>query len=636
MNQEIVSHLSENQMESHLAENQDINMPSHLSESDNISRNLCGIVDMGSNGIRFSISSISPHHARITPCVFKDRIGISLYEIQYPNRDSLEQIPIPREIIAEICSAIKRFKLICEDFGVPDKSVTVVATEATRIALNRDELISEIKSTVDWEVRVLSEEEEGSLTTLGLFASAAEHETDGIYFDLLSGSCQLSWIRYLPNGEYQKSDKVATLLYGSGTITRLVRAINENDVSKLKLFDDLKTDFTNALKDIQIPEDMVRDAEQSDGFTLITRGGGLRGMGHLLITQDKDYPVQTIINGFRTNSNNFKSISDYLFLKGKIPNFDNNCHKIKKFFKISEKRSIQLPAVGLLTSALLESLPRIKSIYFSEGGIREGALYDQLPVSIRSQDPVIIASKPYAPLLSNKYLQLLLSAVPRNIDTGDYVIPEIVWKRVAPALCNLAFIHASYPKELQPTAALHVAVTGIISGCNGLSHEMRALIGIALCYRWGGNIPGTEDNFLESMERVLLNQYDESSRKNTRTARRMIWWTKYIGTIMYVICGVHPGGNIRNNLFKFNVVPRSFSSKEKQMQQMSIDEELENEDASLMRSDKADYEAIVSISRDDLKTSASVRARIITLQKRIKKLSRGNAERVKISVQMYD
>lgn len=631
--------------------------PTHMSESENISRSLCGIVDMGSNGIRFSISSTAPHHARITPCVFKDRIGISLYEIQYPHRDSLEQIPIPAEIIDEICSAIKRFQLICEDFGVPDKSVTVVATEATRIALNKDELISAIRSTVDWEVRVLSEEEEGSLTTLGLFASAAEHETDGIYFDLLSGSCQLSWIRYLPGGEYVKSDKVATLPYGSGTITRLVRAINDNDVSKLKLFDDLKNDFTNALAEIQIPADMVRDAEENDGFTLITRGGGLRGMGHLLITQDKDYPVQTIINGFRTNSDNFKSISDYLFLKGKIPNFDNNCHKIKKFFKISEKRSIQLPAVGLLTSALLESLPRIKSIYFSEGGIREGTLYDQLPLTIRSEDPVIIASRPYAPLLTNKYLELLLSAIPRSDITGEYAIPEIVWKRVAPALCNLAFIHSSYPKELQPTAALHVAVTGIISGCNGLSHEMRALIGIALCYRWGGNIPGTEDHFLEAMERVLLNQYDEGSRRNTRTARRMIWWTKYIGTIMYVICGVHPGGNIRNNLFKFNVVPRggvstlssgssgsgasgsgsSGNAVTRSMNhQLSIDEELESEEPVQSRTDRADYEAIVSISRDDLKTSASVRARIITLQKRIKKLSRGNAERVKVSVQIYD
>ena len=611
-----------------------IDTESDLTESENISRNLCGLVDMGSNGIRFSISSISPHHARITPCVFKDRIGISLYEIQFPNEDSLDQIPIPDNIIEEICSAIKRFKLICEDFGVPDKNVIVIATEATRIAINRDELIQQINKETNWEVKVLSQEEEGTMTTLGLIACAAENETNGIYFDLLSGSCQISWIKTLPDGTFTKSKKVVFLPYGSGTITRLVKAIDGNDSSKLKLFDDLKADFVQAIQDIQIPDDMMQMANENDGFTLITRGGGLRGMGHLLISQDKDYPVQTIINGFCTNFTNFQSISDYLFLKGKVPNFDNNCNKIKRFFKISEKRSIQLPAVGLLTSALLEALPKISSIYFSEGGIREGYLYSQLPISIHKQDPIIVASKAYAPLLSNKYLKLLLSAVPHNRQTGKYLIPEIVWKRVAPTLCNLAFIHASYPKELQPTAALHVAITGIISGCNGLSHEMRALVGIALCYRWGGNIPETEEHFLESMENVILNQYNENSSINIKSAKRIIWWTKYIGTIMYVICGVHPGGNIRDNIFKFHVVPRSTTSKESQSS--TIDEELEKELQLGNRPERADYEAIVSISRDDLKTSASVRARIITLQKRIKKLSRGNVERVKVTVQMFD
>lgn len=606
----------------------------HMSESENISRNLCGIVDLGSNGIRFSISSISLHHARITPCVFKDRIGISLYEIQFPNKDSLQQQPIPIEIITEICSAIQRFKLICEDFGVPDKNVKIIATEATRIALNKDTLVNAIENATNWEVNVLTETEEGNITTLGLLASSSYKEINGLYFDLLSGSCQLSWIKALQNGKFIKSSKVVSLPYGSGTITRLVKAIDNNDTSKLKLFNDIKTDFLRALEEIKIPDDMIKEAEENDGFTLITRGGGLRGIGHLIINQDKELPIQTIINGFSCNFNNFKSISDYLLLKNKIPNFDNNCKKLKKFFKISEKRSIQLPAVGLLTSALLESLPKLKSIYFTEGGIREGILYSQLSNEIRHQDPLIIASQPYAPLLSNKYLQLLLSAIPCNNKASEYLVPEIVWRRVAPTLCNLAFIHASYPKELQPTAALHVAVTGIISGCNGLSHEVRALIGIALCYRWGGNIPETEEHFLESLERVVLNQYNENSKLNIKRAKRIIWWTKYIGTIMYVICGVHPGGNIRDNLFQFKIVPRMPSLKEKQA--AYIDEELENENEIPTRIEKIDYEAIVIISKDDLKTSASVRSRIITLQKRIKKLSRGNVERVKVSVQISD
>ena len=122
---------------------------------------------------------------------------------------------------------------------------------------------------------------------------------------------------------------------------------------------------------------------------------------------------------------------------------------------------------------MFESLPYIKSVYFSEGGVREGTLYSILPREIRGQDPLIIASRPYAPLLVDKYSALLMTALPEND------IPEIIYKRIVPALANLAFVHASYPKELQPTAALHIATRGIVAGCHGLSHVARALIGIA-------------------------------------------------------------------------------------------------------------------------------------------------------------
>ena len=71
-------------------------------EADVVSRHLCGIVDIGSSGIRFSISSKAPHHARIMPCVFKDRVGVSLHDVQY-EENTLKKIPIPKDIIREIC-----------------------------------------------------------------------------------------------------------------------------------------------------------------------------------------------------------------------------------------------------------------------------------------------------------------------------------------------------------------------------------------------------------------------------------------------------------------------------------------------------------------------------------------------------
>ncbi|CAI4463064.1 CRB_1a_G0017880.mRNA.1.CDS.1 [Saccharomyces cerevisiae] len=586
---------------------------STLSDSDTetevVSRNLCGIVDIGSNGIRFSISSKAAHHARIMPCVFKDRVGLSLYEVQY-NTHTNAKCPIPRDIIKEVCSAMKRFKLICDDFGVPETSVRVIATEATRDAINADEFVNAVYGSTGWKVEILGQEDE---TRVGIYGVVSSFNTvRGLYLDVAGGSTQLSWV-ISSHGEVKQSSKPVSLPYGAGTLLRRMRTDDNR-----ALFYEIKEAYKDAIEKIGIPQEMIDDAKKEGGFDLWTRGGGLRGMGHLLLYQSEGYPIQTIINGYACTYEEFSSMSDYLFLKQKIP----GSSKEHKIFKVSDRRALQLPAVGLFMSAVFEAIPQIKAVHFSEGGVREGSLYSLLPKEIRAQDPLLIASRPYAPLLTEKYLYLLRTSIPQED------IPEIVNERIAPALCNLAFVHASYPKELQPTAALHVATRGIIAGCHGLSHRARALIGIALCSRWGGNIPESEEKYSQELEQVVLREGDKAE------ALRIVWWTKYIGTIMYVICGVHPGGNIRDNVFDFHVSKRS--EVETSLKELIIDDANTTKVKEESTRKNRGYEVIVRISKDDLKTSASVRSRIITLQKKVRKLSRGSVERVKIGVQFYE
>lgn len=577
------------------------------SETEVVSRNLCGVVDIGSNGVRFSISSKAAHHARIMPCVFKDRLGISLYEVQFSS-STHARIPIPKGVISEICAAMKRFKLICEDFGVPESSVRVIATDATRDAINRDAFISAVYKSTGWEVEVLSQEEEGKV---GIYSLCSSFDTaSGLYLDISGGISQLSWIRST-NGEVLQSSTPVCLPYGASELTRRLKIED-----KKELFKEIKEAYIRAIKEINIPDFLLEEAEREGGFELWTRGGGLRGLGHLLLSQSSDYPIQTIINGLCYSYEEFSGICDYLLLRNKIPNSQNT-----KIFKLSERRAQQLPAVGLFLCAVLDIFPKIKSVHFSEGGVREGTLYSILPREIRSQDPLVIASRPYSPLLGDKYLALLKTAIP--VDN----VPDIVCSRISPALCNLAFIHASYPKELQPTAALHVATRGIIAGCHGLSHRMRALIGIALCNRWGGNIPPTEEKYMQLLEEVVLRN------GNKAEAKRIVWWTKYIGTIMYVICGVHPGGNIRDDVFDFSIA--KLGKLAPAVQDLSISDP-KSKTSDHPHQKHRDYLVKIRINKDDLKTSASVRARIITLQKKIRKLSRGSPEKVKVEVEFYD
>ncbi|CDR47035.1 CYFA0S27e01002g1_1 [Cyberlindnera fabianii] len=556
-------------------------------EADVVGRALMGIVDIGSNGIRFSISSKAPHHARTIPCVFKDRVGISLFDVQY-EANSTQKIPIPKETIQEVCAAMKRFKLICEDFGVPESGVRLVATEATREAVNSQEFRDAIYDSTGWEVELLSKEDEGRIGAYGVASSF--NSLSGLFMDLGGGSTQISWIQCL-NGEIKTSPTSVSLPYGAAALTKRMQFED-----KKALYFEIQNAYKEALKTIDVPQSMIDDAERNGGFDLYTCGGGLRGLGYSILADIKEYPIPTIINGFSCSFTDFINVSNFLFLKGALPK--------KEIFRVSERRRTQLPAVGLLVSAAFDSLPKIKTVHFSEGGVREGCLYSMLPREIRAQDPLIIASRPYAPLLADKYLELLRTALPEKY------VPREVRDRIAPALCNLAFVHCSYPKELQPTAALHVATTGIIAGSHGLSHLTRALIGIALCDRWGGDLPESE----EKHKTALCDSVKRDGNKIEM--ERIVWWTKYCGTIMYVICGVHPGGNIRDGVFNFKIV--------------NGDMEVKDED------EKRKFDVIVQISNDDIKTSASVRGRILTLQKKIRKLSRGSSEKVKIGVELYE
>ncbi len=135
------------------------------------------VVDMGSNGIRCSISDLSPSTSRILPTIYQERSSISLYNVQYQNG---VKVPIPEAIIADILALLARFKMACDDFGVPDQQIQLVATEATRTALNSREFLESIREQIGFEARVLSQEEESEYGAMGIASSVNRDAFDGL------------------------------------------------------------------------------------------------------------------------------------------------------------------------------------------------------------------------------------------------------------------------------------------------------------------------------------------------------------------------------------------------------------------------------------------------------------------------
>ena len=111
-----------------------------------------------SNGIRLSISDLSPPTARILPTIYQDRCDVSLYDAQYKGQD---KIPIPQSVIENVLDALRQFKETCQDFDVPHDRIRIVATEATRTAINSADFLDQIYSNLGIKVEMLAKEEEG-------------------------------------------------------------------------------------------------------------------------------------------------------------------------------------------------------------------------------------------------------------------------------------------------------------------------------------------------------------------------------------------------------------------------------------------------------------------------------------------
>lgn len=116
----------------------------------------------------------------------------------------------------QVARAFRRFKTVCQDFGVDEGHVRVLATEATRTAPNSDDFMEKLHDATGWTVTLLKKEEEGLLGAHGIASSF--DEVRGLCMDLGGGSTQLSWI-YTESGQVRTSDGAVSLPYGAAALT---------------------------------------------------------------------------------------------------------------------------------------------------------------------------------------------------------------------------------------------------------------------------------------------------------------------------------------------------------------------------------------------------------------------------------
>ncbi|KAF2478069.1 Ppx-GppA-domain-containing protein [Lindgomyces ingoldianus] len=480
-----------------------------------------------SNGIRFSITDLSPPTQRILPTVYLDRAGISLYDAQW---EAGKPVPIPSSIIKQTIQALLRFKATCQDFRVPQSQIRIVATEATRKAQNSAEFRSQIKDATGWTVELLPKEMEGRIGAYGVASSY--DQVRGLVMDLGGGSTQITWM-VTTNGEVKMSEKGSVSLpYGAAALVKHLEASGQHG-DKFKEFEkDVVKDLKDAIKEIAIPEELMKDAKK--GLSLYLSGGGFRGWGFVLMSEHpiRPYPIP-IINGFHVHEQAFQDTNTVTMAIKKVEQ-----EETPEIFRVSDRRASQVPAVAFLVECLSKALPNIKGVNFCQGGVREGIHYADLGASLRKEYPLATATKAYAGESVQELVDLLVAATvpsptPKNEDVFD--------NSLLVAFVQAMYVHAAFPKDLCAGAALRSTTTGVFAAVHGISHQQRAFLALLLCERYGGygSISPTEQDFYRRIVQLLPDG--------------KAWWCMYVGRVASVVGSVYPAGLVREERLKVNV-----------------------------------------------------------------------------------
>lgn len=455
------------------------------------------------------------------------RVDISLYDAQF-DPETGHQVPIPPHIIGEVVAALNRFKIVCADLDVPENQIHVVATEATRTALNSTEFINKIHAATGLAVNLLPKEEEGRIGSLGVASGFSDIR--GLMMDLGGGSTQITWI-ISQGGNVRISDQGSiSFPYGAAALTKTLENLKrgkskrEAEKARERLHEEMKSNFQAAYEKLQVPESLVTEAKANGGFPLYLSGGGFRGWGYLLLSMSQTgrtpYPI-SIINGYTVGRERFENTKA-------MEEVARTAHSI---FRVSDRRRKQVPAVAFLINVLSNAIPHgLRVAHFCQGGVREGLLFKELGPIIRAQDPLEVSTQRFAPESAELLYNLLLFSFPKPSKGGTRNFPESISRHVIRAFANTMYVHTIMDKELASTTAMYSTSTGLLAFTRGVSHADRARLALMLESRYMGELPPRESQFKEALQSIITPEE--------------VWWTAYLGRVGYLLGRLYPSGMV--------------------------------------------------------------------------------------------
>lgn len=167
-----------------------------------------GIVDMGSNAIRFLVAEAT---AGAIAVLENHRLPVRL------GRDVFHTGQIPDQALGEVVDAFRRFRATCDRLGVAH--VRAIATSAMRDARNRDLLVDRVRDATGIEIEVISGTQEAYLLKLAVETKVDLRQGRSLLVDVGGGSVELVLVE---DGQVVNADS-----YRLGAL-RMLEALGDN------------------------------------------------------------------------------------------------------------------------------------------------------------------------------------------------------------------------------------------------------------------------------------------------------------------------------------------------------------------------------------------------------------------------
>ena len=321
----------------------------------------------------------------------------------------------------------------------------MIATAAVREATNGPDFVAEVEKRCGYPIRILSGIEEARLAALGVLTGLPD--ADGVMGDLGGGSLELVM---LDGGRLGESETLA--------------------LGPLRLMDTAKGKPKQALRLIDSELDRLDWLGAMEGRDFFAVGGAWRNLARVHMAQ-VGYPLH-VLHGYALPRREAEQLTQ--LVSGLSQRSIAQIHGVTRY------RAETLPFAALLLGRLLRRC-RPARVVISAYGLREGQLFERLPVDQRNRDPLIDGAVSLAQT-QGRFGDLgdLLTLWTDPLFPGE---PPAM-RRLREAACHLSDLawreHPDYRAEHALRRIVHYPFIAV-------DHPGRAFIAVAVSTRYAGN-----------------------------------------------------------------------------------------------------------------------------------------------------